>query len=167
MKEEDNSVWSDEDAKRVNIFTSMGLIFIVGWVSFLLVTLAPSCPAHFKKPEYYYEQGKIESKKGNAYVAIKLFTRAIKIKSDYLEAYAERAKSNIEIDSVLNAISDYDSILAMNNLNVQQRGEYIYLKSYAHYLWFGYDSVYCRLVNEGCDKYGNNKCCDIRRIKCK
>jgi len=168
MKDEHTDlIWTPEDAKKATVFIGSGMLFVVGWMSFLLITMAPSCPDINKSPEYYYEKGKIEGSNGKTYDAIKLFTIAIKLKPNYIDAYLERAKSNLAVDSILNAINDYDSILVMKSLNVQQRGEYTYLKSSAHYLWYGHDSAYCKLVNEGCDKYGHVKCCDIRRIKCK
>lgn len=136
------------------------------WIMFLLVVLAPSCPPS-KAPQYYYEQGKIESAKTNDYVAIKLFTRAINLNPDYLEAYEQRAKVNLAVDSFPQAIADYDSILTMKNLTVEQKGKYTYLKSKAYYLWNGLDSTYCKLLNEACDGYGHNKSCDLRRLYCK
>lgn len=140
-------------------------LFIFTWILFVFIALAPSCPS--KSPEYYYQQGKIESAKTNSYVAIKYFTKAIKLKPDYLEAYLDRASAYLSLDSIIMAIRDYDSALVMKGINVQQRGEYTYMKAYAHYLLNGYDSAYCKLVNEACDRYGDNKACDERRLHCK
>lgn len=168
MKQENEHpdlIWEPQDTRKVKYMAGFIFLIISAWITFLLITLAPSCPN--KSPEYYYQQGKIESAKTNSYVAIKYFSKAIKLKPDYLEAYLDRASVYLSLDSIKRAITDYDSALVMKNINVQQKGEYTYLKAYAYYLLNGYDSTYCRLVNEACDRYGDNKSCDERRLYCK
>lgn len=143
----------------------LNLTYPFSAIAFLFFMLGLSCLAH-KTPEYYYTQGKNETVNTDYYKAINNFTRAIKLKPGYREAYIERANANMAVDSILNAIRDYDSILVMVK-TVAQKGEFTYKKAYAHYLLNGRDSIYCKLVTIACDQYGFNVACDKRRIHCK
>lgn len=88
-----------------------------------------------KSAEWHYQQGKNQMTQTDTYEAIKSFTQAIKKKPDYIDAYMERAKANISVDSVQNAVRDYDSLLVKINPNDYMRlGEIYFLKGDALYL---------------------------------
>lgn len=94
---------------------------IIKIISICFVFIAPSCPK--KSYEFYLEQGKIECANTNTYVGITLFTKAIKLKPNYEEAYMQRAKAYIGIDSIGKAVSDYDTIVSWHKDDQEQLGK--------------------------------------------
>lgn len=169
MKEERNEhpelIWTPEDAKKVKYFTSLGFTFMVGWIAFLLIAIAPSCP-NKKSPEYYYGYGKHFMEVENDFVQAQRFlTRAIKEKPRYFEAYEQRAKAWEKTDSLQNAINDYDTLLTFKNLTVDKTAELYFLKANNYYL-LSEDTLACHNWKRACD-FNHNKSCDFIRKSCK
>lgn len=87
-----------------------------------------------KSAEWYYQQGIVETKMTNTYVAIDDFTQAIKKKSHYEEAYVGRAKAYQDVDSIDREIADYDTLVAWAGNNQEKRGNLYLLIGNSCYL---------------------------------
>lgn len=156
-------IWDETSNKKVKYATGLGLTFIVGWISFLMVVLAPSCPS--RTPEYLYDYGKHYMAENDFIKAEKFFTEAIKGNPRYYEAYMSRAKAWEQQDSIRNAIKDYDTLLTFSTTNVEKKAELYLLKANMHYL-LSEDNFACRNWARACE-FTNNKACDLLRKQCK
>lgn len=117
-----------------------------------------------KSAEWYYEQGVIESRNTNSYVAIDNFTKAIKKKVGYYEAYKERADIYLSLDSIDSAIRDYDSLIVMKYVssNQERLSQFYYLKANALYLG-SQDSSACKFWKQARDLGHGNSWNQIRK----
>lgn len=167
MKHEDEHpdlIWLPEDGPKAKYAIGIGFLFIIGWIFFLLMILAPSCPSS-KTPAYYFEYGKHYMTQHEFIKAQKYFTKAIELKPDYYEAYLERITAYEQSDSIHKAIVDYDTILTVFKLTVEQKGQILYLKANDHYKILE-DSLACIHWNTACE-LNAIKACDALRINCK
>jgi len=129
---------------------------------------APSAAPEAKKnsAEWYYQKGILEQKGANTYVAIDYFTKAIKKSPDYTNAYTERAKAYISVDSIQNAVRDYDSLLVKTKPNDYVRlGDIYLMKGDALYLG-SEDTLACRCYIKARD-LNNQPSWDRIRKRCK
>lgn len=116
--------------------------------------------------EWYYQKGILEHKVTNTYVAIDYFTKAIKKNPDYIEAYMERAKASLSVDSIHNAIRDYDSLFVkMKPNDYVKLGELNLMKGDALYL-ASQDSAACSCYRKARD-LNNQPSWDRIRKRCK
>ena len=99
---------------------------------FIFIAIQNSCVK--KTPEIYYQMGEDEMLKTNSYVAINYFTKAIREKHDYKEAYQQRASVYLVLDSIDATIRDYDTLLVLTKGDQQKQGYLHYLKGNALYL---------------------------------
>lgn len=155
--------WGPQERKKANYAMGAGLFIVVGWVAFLLTTLAPSCPSH-KTSEYYFNYGMHYMSENDFIQAERFLTRAIKESPRYYEAYAERAKAWEMSDSIRNAISDYDTLLTFS-LTVDKTAGLYFKKANMYYL-LSEDTLSCRDLRKACD-LNHNKACDLIRTRCK
>lgn len=134
-------------------------------IIFSFIALAPSCPS--KSPEYYYLEGEKLSKSGNNELAIRYYSAAIKNNHNYIEAYMARAKANMLIDSIRNAMVDYDTLIVkiLHSNDYQKLGDIYFLKADAHYL-LSEDSLSCKYYRKSRD-LNNTKSWDRIRKRCK
>lgn len=130
---------------------------------FLLISLAPSC--NKKSPEYYFNYGRHYMADNDFVQAQKYFSRAIKLSPRYYEAYAERAKAWEQLDSLKNAIADYDSMLTFKNLTVSKTADLYFSKANVYYL-LTEDTLACQVWRKACN-LNHNKACDYIRKWCK
>ena len=158
-------IWTPEDAKKGKYMTGGIALFIIGWVIFLLLTLAPSCPKPPRTAEDYFSYGKAYMGQNDFIQAQRYFTKAIKAKPRYYEAYIERIKAWEQTDSLQNAINDYDTLLIFKNLTVDQTAELTFLKANQYYL-LSQDTLACAGWRRACD-FNHNKACDLIRKRCK
>jgi len=93
--------------------------------------------------ESYYAQGKNEAIQTNDYVAIQKYTKAIKLNPNYINAYMDRAKSFMAVDSIRNAIRDYDSVLVKIDINSYEKRGQLYLIKGDAYFVLSEDSLAC------------------------
>lgn len=121
-------VWTKEDSKKANAFVGLGFVFVIGWITTLLIILAPSGCPNKKTPEYYYLLGKNQVLQGDNLGAIESFSKAIKYKPDYLEAYGERAQTWIKEDSFNRAIDDYTKLIEL-----KPSGDFYYLRGMSYW----------------------------------
>lgn len=91
-------------------------------------------PPKKKSAEWYYQQG--VAKSTNSFVAIDNFTKAIKKNPNYYDAYMNRASAYLSVDSIDSAVRDYDFLLNMKSLPMNQEriAHLYYLKGNALYL---------------------------------
>ena len=134
-------------------------------ISLIFVILLSSC-ATKKTAEFYFQQGKNEAVQTNAYVAIENFTKAIKKNPNYIEAYMERASVNVSIDSLMNAIRDYDSVLVKTNKNDYENKGKLYLKKGDAYYGLSEDTLACRCYTDA-KNMNNNTAWNRLRDRCK
>lgn len=130
-----------------------------------IIVLAPSCPS--KSPEYYFQEGEKLYKSGSTELAVKYYTKAIKDRPDYMEAYMSRAKANMSIDSIHNAMADYDTLIVRMLMvnDYQKLGEVYFLKGDAHFL-LSQDSLACKYYRKS-RNMNNSKSWDRLRKRCK
>ena len=69
--------------------------------------VAQSAQQYYKRGEKFYEQG-------NQHQAIKAFTRAIELNSNYADAYFDRGIAYYELEEYEEAISDYNQAIDIN-----------------------------------------------------
>ena len=137
----------------------------------LFAVFIPSCViskllSSKKTPEYYLNQGKRQMADTDTHEAIKSFTRAIKLNPNYMDAYMERAKANLVVDSIINAIGDYDSVMVRLKPNEYMKmGELYFLKGDALFL-LGADTIACRCWRKAKD-LNNQTSWDRIRKRCK
>lgn len=165
MTEESDHIWTEKDSKSANKITGLMFIFVAGWITFLIVTLAPSCPTKPKTPEEYFKFGNHYAAEGDFIQAQKYFTKAIKDKPDYTEAYYARINAWEQTDSLQNVINDYTTLLSFPQLTVDKKGELLYLRGSAYYLSLK-DTLACNDWKLSRD-LGYNKAYDRVRFKCK
>lgn len=158
-------IWTAEDAKRGKYMTGGIGLFSVGWILFLLLTLAPSCPKQPRTAEDYFIYGKAYMGQNDFIEAQKWFSKAIKEKPRYYEAYVERIKAWEQTDSLYNAIRDYDTLLIFKNLTVDKAAELNFLKANEYYL-LSEDTLACHGWKKACE-LNHNKACDLIRKRCK
>jgi tetratricopeptide (TPR) repeat protein len=107
-------------AKQLIVILLLGMVVINGY--------AQSAKEHYK-------QGLEAQKKSNFKEAAKSFTSAINLKSDYTEAYFERANCNFNLKQFENALSDYIYLHRKSPLNenyiIKAALSYIELKRWA------------------------------------
>jgi tetratricopeptide (TPR) repeat protein len=107
-------------AKQLIVILLLGMVVINGY--------AQSAKEHYK-------QGLEAQKKSNFKEATKSFTSAINLKSDYTEAYFERANCNFNLKQFENALSDYIYLHRKSPLNenyiIKAALSYIELKRWA------------------------------------
>lgn len=162
-EEHPDLIWTPEDMKKVKYISGGMGLFVMGWIAFLVLTIAPSCPQ--KTPVYFYDYGMHYMAERDFVQAERFFTKAINMDSHYFDAYIQRAKANEQLDSLQKSINDYTFLLDSANLTVDKKGEYYYIRAdmYYHSLQ---DTLYCKDLHKACD-LNNNKACDMIRKRCK
>lgn len=156
-------IWEPKDTKKAKYVAGFGFLFIAGWIIFLLITLAPSCPS--KSPQYYFEYGKKYMTQNDFIKAQRYFTKAIQTSPRYFDAYLERAKAWEKIDSIKNAIKDYDTLLSFKELTVAKTAILYFSRANMHYL-LSEDTLACYDWRKACD-LNHNKACDVIRKRCR
>lgn len=156
-------IFDPESKKKAQYIIGVGFIFISVWITFLLITLAPSCP--HKSQEYYFNYGKHYMSQNDFIQAQRFFTKAIQVNPTYFDAYVERAKAWEQMDSIKNAINDYNTLLTFKNNNVDKTAELYFMRASMHYL-LSEDTLACHDWNKACD-LNHNKSCDFIRKRCR
>lgn len=164
MDDEKEDNWTTMDSKKANRITALMFLFLFGWVIFLLMSLAPSCP-QARTAEDYFNYGKHYATDGDYIQAQRYFTKAIKIKPDFKDAYHERIRAWEQTDSIQNIINDYNVLIGFTNNTVNEKGELLYLRGSAYYAWMK-DSLACNDWKQSRD-LGYNKAYDKVRFICK
>lgn len=131
----------------------------------MLVILLSSC-ATKKNAEYYFQQGKNAVAATSDDVAISNFTKAIKKNPEYIDAYLERAKVSLSIDSIQNAISDYDSVLVKTDRNDYEKQGKLYLMKGDAYYRLSEDTLACKCYKQS-QKLNNAQSWDRIRNRCR
>ncbi len=113
-----------------------------------------------KSPEYYFQEGNKYFDKKEYKKAIDMYSKAIKIKPEYIDAYWKRGISKIQIDSNNSAINDFTRIIEIYPTGdaYNERGKARYNAkdtTGACEDWF----LGCELMN--------NRSCDLQRINCR
>lgn len=131
----------------------------------LLSVFIFSC-ATKKTAEFYFQQGKNEVMQANDNMAVENFAKAIKKNPNYIDAYMERAKINMSIDSIQKAITDYDSVLVKIDINDRERkSKLLLMKGDAYYL-LSEDTLACKCYRKSRD-LNNNQAWNRLRDRCK
>lgn len=159
MNGNDESPWTEKDTKVMNRIIGIGSLLIMG----IIISLAPSCPE--KTPQFYYEYGQHYMAEKDYIQAQRFFTKAIKSKPDYFDAYYQRAIAWEQTDSIQNSIRDYDSLLAFKNIKGDKVSELYYMRGNMHYL-LSQDTLACNDWKRSRD-LGYNKAYDRVRNRCK
>ena len=154
--------WTDADKKSANKMAGLMFLISLGWVAFLLVTLAPSYPS--KSAEGTFSDGVYCVGKKEYLKAYLCFTRSIKLNPNYSEAYWERASVGMKIDSSENSIDDLSSFISLSKNADSLRNAY-FLRAVAEHK-NGYISDACDDWRVSCE-LNLNKACDTLRFKCK
>lgn len=127
----------------------------------IVTSLAPSCPK--RSPEFYFLEGKKLTAAGDEVNAIKYYTKAIKDKPDYFDAYIGRAELWIRQDSLDRAIQDYHKVVELKpNGDTYYRLGDAYWRSAS-----GRDTTACRYWTIGKETYNYSKCWEAIRLHCK
>lgn len=112
-----------------------------------------------KSPEYYYEKGEEKYNEQDFKKAIIFYSRAIKLKPEYIDAIWKRGLSNVKIDSNMLAIKDFTKIIDIkpNGDVYNERGKVkFYIK----------DTLgACADWDVGCDLM-SNRACELKRKIC-
>lgn len=164
LDEHPDLIWEPEDAKQTKYAVAFGGMFIIGWIVFLIMILAPSCPPH-KTAEYYVDYGKHYMAQNDFTKAQIYFTKAISAKPDCYDAYIERINAYEQSDSIHKAIADYTTILSIFQLSVEKKGQLLYLRANDHYKILQ-DSAACKDWNDACE-LNIPKACNLLRTNCK
>lgn len=162
MEKEEEFIWTEQDRKKTNRFVAFGFLVVTTWITFLLITLAPSCPT--KSAEGNFSDGKYYFDKKEYVKAYLYYTRSIKLNPSYSEAYWERAYTGMKIDSVENTIDDLTAFISLSKNADSLRNAY-FLRATAE-IKGGYKVDACDDWNLACE-LNLNKACDSLRKKCK
>jgi len=161
-EKEEKFVWTERDRKNTNRIMAFGFLTTMTWITFLLTTLAPSCPT--KSAQGNYSDGKYYFDKKEYVKAYLYYTRSIKLNPDYSQAYWERATTGMKIDSVENTIDDLTKFISISKNADSLRNAY-FMRATAEDKG-GYKSDACDDFEVACE-LNLNKACDIYREKCK
>lgn len=152
------------ESKDIQSILCKGAIFF-GLMACLSIVLTPSCSTRKLTAKDYFDFGNHFVAEGDYVKAQYNFTLAIKLNPYYFEAYAERAKSWEQSDSLDRAIRDYDSLLTFKTLTVSQTADLNFNRANMYYL-LSEDTLACKGWRKACD-LNHNKSCDVIRKRCK
>ncbi len=99
---------------------------------FLLAVLLVSYTSFGQTAEEYFELGTLEESKNNYEAAIKAFSNALKIDTEYTEAYYMRAKLLYDEDQYQDAIKDLDKAILLKPNPVEFYMELLKLRGNIH-----------------------------------
>lgn len=157
-------IWTHEDMKKVKYISGGMGLFIIAWITFLLLVIAPSCP-NKNTAVSLYEYGKYYMSEQDFVKAEKYFTKAININPNYFDAYIQRAKANEQLDSLQKCINDYTFLLDSAKLSVDKKSEYYYIRANIYYKYLQ-DTLSYEDLSKSCD-LNNNRACDLLRKRYK
>lgn len=153
--------WTDTDRKSANKMAGLMFLISLGWVAFLLVTLAPSCP---KSPDSYIETGRKYYEKKDYVKSYRNYCIAIKLNPTLYQAYWERANVEIKMDSLEKAIDDMT--MYIGSVSDQKNLQEAYYQRGIIMLKQGYKSDACDDFEKSCE-LNFPKGCDAMRVYCK
>lgn len=135
---------------------------IIGYVIFLFISVAPSCP---KSPDSYIEAGRKYYEKKDYVKSYRNYCHAIKLNPTFYQAYWERANVEIKMDSLEKAIDDMTVYIESSPERVLL--EKAYNQRAGILFKAGYKSDACNDWNLACELNQSNAPCDQYRLHCK
>lgn len=137
------------------------LFWMIAFPILLIILVAPSCPQ--RTPTYYFNEGEKLTALGESFKAIMYYTKAIKDKPGYIEAYVSRASAWMKEDSIDRAIQDYSKVIEL-----RPSGEAYYLRGAAYWSSASNrDSLACKDWLKAKETYNHNRSWEKVRLYCK